>query len=360
LRLENYRAFRETEVGFANVTFLVGKNSSGKSTVLEALRLLSDAVRTPLTDLTSNRDRLGLLGSIFRDRLDNVGIELELSRGSDTYAYSASFFAPPLVMKEQLRRNGELIVDRDRDGEATVVGEDVKLFLGIVTSDLLIPQLSGIAVASPFVQALRSLHVFDLQPSELRDPRFGLDPSKSLGRSGSDLVSAVLALSQSRPDRYELLKDFLSAVVPGFRDMAVNEELTSFSVLEVGFEGLPTRLNQTELSDGFLFLLGNLTALLGAKDGDVVLLEEPERHLHPGALGAMADAIEIASRTCQIVITTQSPELLSAEWVRAEHLRLVKWHEAGSQIEEVSAGVAELLQRELSSAGELLRAGTLE
>ncbi|GAB3026280.1 ATP-binding protein [Niabella terrae] len=41
LILENYRCFEKTEINFKDLTIIVGKNNAGKSTLIEALRILS-------------------------------------------------------------------------------------------------------------------------------------------------------------------------------------------------------------------------------------------------------------------------------------------------------------------------------
>lgn len=41
LLLENYRCFEKTEISFRELTIIVGKNNAGKSTLIEALRILS-------------------------------------------------------------------------------------------------------------------------------------------------------------------------------------------------------------------------------------------------------------------------------------------------------------------------------
>ena len=45
LRLENYRGFSDHTIPFSELTVLVGRNNAGKSTAVEALRLLGTAVR---------------------------------------------------------------------------------------------------------------------------------------------------------------------------------------------------------------------------------------------------------------------------------------------------------------------------
>lgn len=45
LRLQNFRGFEDHEIPFAGTTVMVGANNAGKSTVVEALRLIALATR---------------------------------------------------------------------------------------------------------------------------------------------------------------------------------------------------------------------------------------------------------------------------------------------------------------------------
>ena len=46
LTLRNYKSIAECDVDLAGLTFLVGPNGSGKSNFVDALRLVTDALRT--------------------------------------------------------------------------------------------------------------------------------------------------------------------------------------------------------------------------------------------------------------------------------------------------------------------------
>jgi len=45
VRLENFRGFRDHSVSLLPTTVLVGQNNAGKSTLIDALRILAIAVR---------------------------------------------------------------------------------------------------------------------------------------------------------------------------------------------------------------------------------------------------------------------------------------------------------------------------
>jgi len=91
----------------------------------------------------------------------------------------------------------------------------------------------------------------------------------------------------------------------------------------------------------------------------ILVIEEPEATIHPGALGAVLDLIRKAAKTMQVVVTTHSPELLDAKWITDANLRIVSWQEGASHLLPPSEATREAMRQHLMGAGELLRSNAL-
>ena len=105
--------------------------------------------------------------------------------------------------------------------------------------------------------------------------------------------------------------------------------------------------------------MGLLTAVYQQPPPSLIVLEEPEATIHPGALPAVLDLIRHACRFMQVVVTTHSPEALDAEWIEGRHLRVVTWEEGATRVAPVAEGTREAIQEHLAGAGELLRSNAL-
>jgi predicted ATPase len=103
------------------------------------------------------------------------------------------------------------------------------------------------------------------------------------------------------------------------------------------------------MSDGTLRALGLLTAVFQKPPPSVLVIEEPEATIHPGALGAVLDLLRHASRHRQVIVTTHSPGLLDAPWIEDRHLRMVSWHEEATRVSPVSEASREALRSHLRS-----------
>jgi energy-coupling factor transporter ATP-binding protein EcfA2 len=105
------------------------------------------------------------------------------------------------------------------------------------------------------------------------------------------------------------VKDTVGSIIDGSPDIQILTEKDSPIVyLEFQDHALPVAL----AGDGVRLLLQMILGLV-TRDGGIVLMEEPEVHLHPGAIRQCAAAILAAvKRKTQIVLTTHSLELIDA------------------------------------------------
>ena len=113
-------------------------------------------------------------------------------------------------------------------------------------------------------------------------------------------------------------------------------------------------------SDGTLMILALIVAALQENIPPFIAIEEPETGLHPGALETIAEIIELAATRTQIVVTTHSPDLLNAKWIKPENIRVVSWEEGETSISQLGVAPVKMLQEHLMGAGELMRANALD
>ncbi|MFC4531547.1 AAA family ATPase [Sphaerisporangium dianthi] len=88
-------------------------------------------------------------------------------------------------------------------------------------------------------------------------------------------------------------------------------------------------------------------------------IEEPAAALHPAAAGALFDALTEASERVQVVITTQSADLLDRDDVDPDSVRVVSMTDGITLIGEIDEVSRRLLQDRRTTLGELMRGGQL-
>lgn len=114
---------------------------------------------------------------------------------------------------------------------------------------------------------------------------------------------------------YQRIVDTIRLAAPFFGDFVFRDDGSAYTELEWCERGQPdTPWKAHMLSDGTLRFIC-LTTLLQQPASllpELILIDEPELGLHPFAINLLADMLQQAAETSQVIISTQSAELLSA------------------------------------------------
>lgn len=114
---------------------------------------------------------------------------------------------------------------------------------------------------------------------------------------------------------YERIRKTVQLIAPFFDDFLLEPENKGGSEvirLEWKQKGSSFPFQAWQLSDGTIRFICLATALLQPNPPSMIVIDEPELGLHPFALELLAALIKEASMKTQIIISTQSPALLSA------------------------------------------------
>ncbi|TSD88432.1 AAA family ATPase [Mycobacterium sp. KBS0706] len=134
-------------------------------------------------------------------------------------------------------------------------------------------------------------------------------------KPAADNLAAYLAMLQSRfPEVYRRIVDTIKLAAPFFGDFNIRDPLPDPIELEWFEQTDPdTPYKAHMLSDGTLRFICLATLLLQPETllPDTVLIDEPELGLHPYAINLLADMLRQVAETKQVIVSTQSVELLN-------------------------------------------------
>ncbi|WP_432995738.1 AAA family ATPase [Dactylosporangium sp. CA-233914] len=88
-------------------------------------------------------------------------------------------------------------------------------------------------------------------------------------------------------------------------------------------------------------------------------MKEPETALHPAGVNALYEALDDASERTQVIVTSQSSDLLDSECTRLEHIRAVANVDGVTRIGPVDAAGRSIVEKRLMSVSELHRSGQM-
>ena len=411
LRVKNFRSVADAVLELGPITVLVGPNASGKSNLLDALRFVSDAHRRDLDYALMTRhgiDAVVCRQSAAQHQDIEIGLEVTSSRYSIDYnfAIARGSDSGTVVKREwgQVRpldgRNDPVDIQIE-EGNIIAPGflaDNLDHLPGYDShfdpTDLAFRHLTGAIRQSwwhdhapelgkslsdglrDLDRMLRPMRFYRIFPNTVRAPRRPLN-LYPLAQDGSNLASVLRTiLNNDEVTKFRLIES-LSVLIPDVSDLRV-ESVGGFLVTELKHGSAPHDgsdgwFDLAQESDGTIRLLGLLVSLyqrrpavephrypaMGMYEAPTLIgIEEPELAVHPGALAALADVLQEASRRSQILVTTHSPDLIDR--LSTDQLRVVKLVKGVTEIGPVLQTQAEAVRQNLFSPGELHRMEGLE
>lgn len=377
LTLHGFRSLATETMEFGNPVFLVGQNGSGKSNFVDAFAFLSEAMTLPLQAVLGQRGGLAAVGhrSSMRRRPSDLGLAVTMGNvGGDVIEARYAFQLRALgiygfkVIREQcfVRRS-----DGSHDWFDRVSSKKIPYnFRWKSTGDvpepimkldaLTLPLIGGDTRFHPVLRFLSDMRVYRIEPAALRgmqDPDGGI----RLRSDGGNAASVLGEMRKNFPRDWKRLIEVLRSIVPEITDVRQKKHGNKLTLVfnQDRKNSDPVRFEAFSMSDGTLRVLGLLIAIFQRPPPSLLVIEEPEATMHPGALGPILDVLRHAGRFMQVVVTTHSPDVLDAEWIEDRHLRIVTWEEGETRVHPVSLATRTVLHEHLMSAGELLRSNAL-
>ncbi len=299
IRLRNFKCFHALELACSALTLLCGLNGAGKSSVIQALLLLRQSFES---------------GDLHGGRLHLNGPWVDLGIGSD-------------VFSEDAARSDSLSI-----GFTTSAGEEFESEFeyvkeGNVLKGRPVPRVTDeMHVIPPLGGDFAYLEAERVGPRKLYPRSVSAAERRTLGRRG-DLTWNLLAggshtLAKTDPRRAsadrrplrDVVDHWLQAISPGARvDFDVVQDADAI-VGHFAFdrvEDVPTRsYRTTHVGFGLSYALPVIVALL-APPAALVLIENPEAHLHPCGQTRLAElAVRAALAGVQVIVETHSDHFM--------------------------------------------------
>ncbi len=369
--LRNYKSIASCRVDLRALTFLVGRNGSGKSNFLDGLRFVSDSLRTSLDHALRDRGTIKEVRRRSGGHPNHFAIRLDFALGTGGIGhYSFRVGAKPSggfeVQNEECKLSfgeGGLREARFHVKAGQVIESSAEVMPPAVPDRLFLVAAAGLPEFRPVYDALSRMSFYNLNPREIAAMQKP-DAGELLAREGWNSASVFAKLPEATKDE---IANYLARIVPGVSGVD-SKVLGSQETLEFrqGVKGQehPWRFLAANMSDGTLRAFGVLLALFqgSGRNGEappLVGLEEPEVALHPAAASVLLSALREASNISQVVVTSHSPDLLDDSNIPDESILAVESRDGVTVIGPVDEAGRSVLRDKLFTPGELLRQNQL-
>ena len=301
LQIKNFKSHLHTVLPLKPLTVLAGLNGSGKSSVIQSLLLLRQSYK---------KQRLNE-ALILKDFLCNIGIGkdaiyqaseddfLEFGIKAASFSYSWKFSVPE--SKDFLP-----LLERNMNPRTSFDG------LSLFNNNF---QYLSAGRLPEFKYERNDLAVESERQISLRNG-YGELVAQYLDYWGNESVKPALKNNNSDFD------DLLHQVTAWEREISPNvnvkpvrtgESFTiHYSFDRTGTLGSTDEYKTENTAFGLTYALPVITALLSAKDNALLLIENPEAHLHPRGQSKLAELIALAAQAgVQVIIETHSDHIFN-------------------------------------------------
>ncbi|MFF5572547.1 AAA family ATPase [Streptomyces luteogriseus] len=344
LALHNFKAFRDASLPLGPLTLLTGLNSSGKSSVLQAIALLRqsyesgdlafsallpEARQAGLRTSVANRgfllngELVGLgtgedvLHEDFTEPDEKPPIGLAVDEGPYHYGWTAEYEPEqnllPLLDIE-LPDTSEGVRERPAGPEAVTPAFFTAPFQYLhadrISPAEFYPRDHQVAIGRGFL-GVRGEHTVNFLRHH-REDTVPVGPLRHPKAASDTLINQTAA--------------WMGDLCPGVDIQAEAIKGTDAVSLSYGFQGALGATNRRRPSNvgfGLTYVLPIVVACLSARPGALILLENPEAHLHPQGQTQMATlAASAAAQGAQVIMETHSDHVINGVRLAVKQKRL--------------------------------------
>ena len=308
--LELFKCFQTLKLPVTPLTLLSGANASGKSTVLQALVLLHQTI----------------LHHEWSTRLQLNGSEIQLGTVTDVVdkVYGRRQFSIGLV-DDDCSVNWTFTYDEDKDSMSVGVRSvevDGIVFEAPDKLRFLLPEGSSGGGLAERLRSLTYLTAERVGPREtypLQDPM----ATQVVGPRGENAVGllhqrrdlsvmAPLVLQDATPKLLPQVEARMAFFFPGSSLTVLPVEQANIVTLGLTNSGETGFHRPINVGFGLTQVFPIIVAALSSKEGDLLLIENPEVHLHPAGQALMGQFLaQVASAGVQIVVESHSDHILN-------------------------------------------------
>lgn len=316
IRVAGFKSFdQEGQVlRLGNVTVLIGSNGAGKSNVVGLFSLLQSLVNQQLQNWTLQRGGAPTLLHYGPKTTEHISLDLSFR---DNGLVSKYHLKLGFVVRDKL-----VIVNEAESHTNTALGAEPKEPGRLREPEGGYHPRDGFRLESTVFHRYRSSEVLRRcrayqfhDTSDRAAIRLGgfVRDNAILRADGGNLAPFLYRLQQAFPTHYQRITETVRLVVPGFQQFVLQPNPADPQQITLDWtDGTDYVFGTHQFSDGSLRFIALVTLLLQPREllPGVIVLDEPELGLHPAALHLLVELIRARQSDCQILLATQSAELL--------------------------------------------------
>ena len=300
LLIEGYKSIEHCELQMGSLNVLIGANGAGKSNFISFFRLIATLLDQRLQSLVSKAGGPDAMLHFGRKKTPHLKGELFFGNNGYKFELEPTNDNRMMFSREALWRN----VNGDNGVSSGHFESRAEEHHSKIKQDTL-----------PIMRRWRVYHFHDTSESARVKQIHRINDNDYLREDGANLAAFLFRLQKNHPAHYKRIVKSIQMVAPFFGDFYLRATPDNPDTIQLEWtekdQDIPFKAN--ELSDGSLRFILLATVLLQPEEykPSAIIVDEPELGLHPYAITVLAALIKSASHEHQLIISTQSVELVN-------------------------------------------------
>jgi predicted ATPase len=303
LVLTGYKSIAQSDLPLRGLNVLIGANGAGKSNYIGFFRFVGQLLNQQL------QTTVGMAGGV--DRVLHFGrkhteeLKAEIHFGDSRYMFE---LVPTADNRFIFQREAIAKFDEQEAFSSGYLESQAHLYNSWGGEN----KLDGILES---IKRWRIYHFHDTGGSAGVKRIHSINDNEYLRDDARNLAAFLLRLRNHHPEHYLRIVKTISLVAPFFGDFLLRPTVDNKEMIQLEWteQGMDEPFPASALSDGTLRFICLATVLLQPAQfmPTAILIDEPELGLHPFAIGVLAGLMKSASASHQLIISTQSVELVN-------------------------------------------------
>lgn len=308
LKIEGFKSIKSMELELNPINVFIGSNGSGKSNFISYFKMVRSIFNKQLQRfvLEEKADNILYFGRKTTDKIYGKMIFSKDGKNNNAYWFRLS-----------QTKEGGLFIEEEGSGYRVNKEDDYYNYFTFNNLSESTIQSSGSyrdAFLRKYLSNLQLYHFHDTSSTSKLRSECDINDNNTLRPDGRNLPAFLYFMKEEYPKRYKRLVKTIQSVAPYIDHFILKPSKLNKNEIELRWvekRDLESSFSAYQFSDGTLRFIALATVLMQPEPPEVIIIDEPELGLHPQAITKLAGLIRSASVKTQIIISTQSVNLIN-------------------------------------------------
>jgi len=339
IEIQNFKSIRNSgEILIKPLNILIGPNGAGKSNFIGFFKFLNMLFEQQLQNHIARKGRA--------DGIMHFGRQSKFISGKVVFTNDDDKISDRYRFKLEPDQSNSLFFSEefsDYNMQAQLSNYVSWSTMQINTGGTIETKLHEVAYSRrtnylrEFFQSFKVFHFHDTSDSSKLKGFCNTTDNEYLIEDGSNLPAFLYRMKETAPKSFKILEFTIKSIAPFIDSLFLQPDQINPNQIELRWKekGHNNLFNSYSLSDGTIRFICLCTLLLQPDPPKTVIIDEPELGLHPSAIIKLAAMIKSASTKSQIIVSTQSINLL--DQFEPEDILVVEREEGQSVFKRLNA-----------------------